>query len=241
MRVGELCALPADAVSRRSGSWWLQIPVGKLRNDRYVPLHPRLVELLHAWQADHDQHGSGLLITNLGGGPLNRCIVGRMVKRVARAAGIGHVHPHQLRHTLATQAINRGMRLEAVAQLLGHRNLRMTLTYARISNQTIAEQFQAAADKVDALYVDPHDGAETAGMRRLRLEHRRMLGNGWCTRPPELDCHFEAICEGCGFFETTVEFLPTLRAQRDHAATHDQPGRHTTYARLVANLEEASS
>jgi site-specific recombinase XerD len=30
------------------------------------------------------------------------------------------VHPHRLRHTLATQAINRGMRLEAIAALLGH-------------------------------------------------------------------------------------------------------------------------
>jgi integrase len=29
---------------------------------------------------------------------------------VATAAGIGRVHPHQMRHTLAAQAINRGMR-----------------------------------------------------------------------------------------------------------------------------------
>ena len=33
------------------------------------------------------------------------------------AAGIGHVTPHRLRHTLATQAINRGMSLEAIAAL----------------------------------------------------------------------------------------------------------------------------
>jgi site-specific recombinase XerD len=40
------------------------------------------------------------------------------------------VHPHRLRHTLATQAINRGMRLEAIAALLGHRKMEMTLIYA---------------------------------------------------------------------------------------------------------------
>ena len=34
MRVGELCALRADALSARSGSWWIKVPVGKLRNDR---------------------------------------------------------------------------------------------------------------------------------------------------------------------------------------------------------------
>jgi site-specific recombinase XerD len=41
--------------------------------------------------------------------------------------------PHALRHTLATQCLNRGMSLEAIAALLGHRSPRMTLIYARIS------------------------------------------------------------------------------------------------------------
>ena len=40
-------------------------------------------------------------------------------RRRGRAA---HIHPHILRHTLATQAINRGMSLEAIAAMLGHRS-----------------------------------------------------------------------------------------------------------------------
>jgi Phage integrase family len=35
-------------------------------------------------------------------------------------------HPHEVRHTLATQAINRGMRPEAIAALLGHRSMEMS-------------------------------------------------------------------------------------------------------------------
>lgn len=35
---------------------------------------------------------------------------------------------------------------------------------------------------------------------KMAREHHRMLGNGYCTRPPELDCAFEAICETCTFF-----------------------------------------
>ena len=46
--------------------------------------------------------------------------------------------PHQLRHTLATQAINRGMRLEAIAALLGHRSMEMTLTLTAITRITPA-------------------------------------------------------------------------------------------------------
>jgi integrase len=237
MRVSELCDLPADAVERRSGAWWLRVPVGKLRNDRYIPLHPRLVELLDEWQRHH--HHPDRLIT-AEGVLLERHRVARMVRRVGRKAGVKGVHPHQLRHTLATQAINRGMRLEAVAELLGHRNLKMTMTYARISNRVVADQFQTVSERVDALYADPDDDQETPAMRRLRLEYRRMLGNGWCTRPKEMDCQFESICEGCGFFHTGVEFLPTLKQQRDHAAAHDQPDRQQLFQQLITGVEEAA-
>ena len=63
-------------------------------------------------------------------GPLDRYVIGRVVARVGRAAGVPGVHPHRLRRTLATQAINRGMRLEAIAALPGHRKMEMTLIYA---------------------------------------------------------------------------------------------------------------
>jgi len=54
-----------------------------------------------------------------------------MLNKIAGEAGIGHVHPHKLRHTLATQAINRGMSIEAIAALLGHRSLDMTAATRR--------------------------------------------------------------------------------------------------------------
>ena len=110
-----------------------------------------------------------------------------MINRAARAAGLPHIHPHQLRHTLATQAINRGMSLEAIAAMLGHRSLDMTLRYAKIANRTVAEEYFAVTDQVDALYGTtaalPAD-AIGPNMAKLRREHHRHLGNGHCTRPP---------------------------------------------------------
>ncbi len=235
IRVSELCDLEADAMFQVESGWWLRVPVGKLHNDRSVPLLPIVVELIQSWSATHNNHGTGLLLTRDGKG-LSRYKVSRILDRVADEAGIGHVHPHQLRHTLATQAINRGMRLEAIAAMLGHRSLRMTMIYARIANRTVADQYQTAMGQVEALYVDP-DLPETPTMRQLRNEHRRMLGNGWCTRPRTMDCTFETVCEGCGFFATTVEFKPTLRRQRDHAAANDQPDREALYDDLLERLD----
>jgi len=222
----------------RGCTHWLRVPVGKLHNDRYVPLHPHLLELLTDWRSRHDDQGTGLLLT-CNGKPLNLGRISRIVTVVAHDAGLGHVHPHQLRHTFATQAVNRGMRIEAIGQMLGHKTLRMTLIYARIANRTVEDEYRAVSDQVDALYAEPDlpgatpDPTETTQMRRLRLEHRRMLGNGWCTRPAKLDCAFESICEGCGFFQTTIAFRPTLQAQHDDAAAKGQDGRAEVFKKLL--------
>jgi integrase len=232
MRVGELCDLAADAVVTMNGTPWLRVPVGKLHNDRYVPLHPNAQRLLADWTATHPPIDDHLL--HHGGRKLDRHHIGRIVKRVGRAAGLAHVHPHQLRHTLATQAINRGMRLEAIATMLGHRSLRMTLTYARIANKTVADEYATASAKIDALYTssDPQ-----ARLHQLANEHRRMLANGWCNRPAATDCVYETICEGCGYYQTGIEFRPTLRAQADHARANQQHERTAIYDQILDTLE----
>ena len=239
MRVGELCDLAADPVVHIGDHHWLHVPLGKLRSDRYVPLHPDLVQLIDTWRADNAEHIARhrrLLADHVSA--VGRHRVARMVHRIAKRAGIGHVHPHQLRHTLATQAINRGMRLEAVAALLGHKNLEMTLVYARIADRTVADEYFAVAAKVDHLYSNrlPAD-AEGPNMRRLRQQHRRMLGNGWCQRPAEMDCHYETICETCTYYATDTTHVPVLIRQRDHAADHHQPGRAKLYQQLLDNTQ----
>jgi len=241
MRVGELCSLEADAVVRIGEAHWLRIPVGKLHNDRYIPLHPQLVTLLEEWSTHPDCGVDGLLLTNEGR-LLSRHSVTRMCNRCARKAGIGHVHPHQLRHTVATQAVNRGMSLEAIAALLGHRSMYMTMQYARIADRTVADEYFSVSEKVEALYNKtplPAD-AEGPNMRRLRKEHHRMLGNGYCTRPIELDCAFETICETCTYFATTVAFRPTLRRQLTDAAKKGQSGRQKLFSELLDGLEGAA-
>jgi hypothetical protein len=137
------------------------------------------------------------------------------------------------------------MTLEALAALLGHRSMRMTLVYARIADRTVADEYFSVSEKVEALYDQPRAlpaDAEGTEMRKLRVEmHRRMLGNGFCARPVGLDCHFESICESCTFFQTTIEFRPTLQAQRDDAADKGQLGRQKVFDGLLARLDQTAS
>jgi integrase len=246
LRKGEFLGLTIDAVVQIGSAFWLRTPVGKMHTDRYVPLHPNVKKLLDDWLANRaGWQASDLMFTDRGR-PIPQSRVDKAVQRAATAAGLGHVHPHQLRHTLATQAVNRGMSLEAIAALLGHKSLEMTMVYARIADRTVAEEYFRVTEKVEALYDGepvalPADD-EGKEMRKLRAEvHRRMLGNGYCARPVELDCHFESICESCTFFITTIEFRPTLQAQRDDAASKGQVGREQIFNGLLERLDQTSA
>lgn len=110
------------------------------------------------------------------------------------------------------------MSLDVLAALLGRKKLAVTMVYVRI-----AGEYFAVTEKVEALYGQPRQiGSDDEGhdMRKLRTEmHRRMLGNGYCARPVEMDCHFEPKRESCSFFVTTIEFRPTLQRQRETPPT----------------------
>ena len=126
-----------------------------------------------------------------------------------------------------------------------HKTLAMTMIYARIADKTVADEYFAVTEKVEALYGQPGQLAsddEGREMRKLRTEmHRRMLGNGYCARPVDMDCHFESICESCSFFVTTIEFRPTLQRQRDDAARKGQIGRQKVFDGLLNRLDTSAS
>lgn len=79
-------------------------------------------------------------------------------------------------------------------------------------------------------------------MAKLRRQaHARMLGNGLCTRPVELDCRMDAACETCSHVATGTEFVPVLLRQRDHAQHHGQPDRAALFEDLIQRAERDPS
>jgi site-specific recombinase XerD len=242
IRVGELAGLQDDAVVRKGDGHRLHIPLGKLHNDRYVPLLPMLVDLIAEYKVVRGRSRSGHLLERDDGRPFDRRTIHRYVDRVAKLADVGHVHPHQLRHTLATQSINRGMSLEAIAALLGHRSMDMTLIYARISDDTVADAYFKVTEAVEAQYYGlsgapvPRAGAPSA---QSANDHNRLLANGHCTRPALLGCAFESVCEQCGFFETGPKFLTILKRQRKHADERGQSDRRQLFDDLIEGVADA--
>ena len=138
------------------------------------------------------------------------------------------------------------MSLEAVAAMLGHKTLRMTLVYARIADRTVSDAYDRVTDQVDALYTKPTglraDGTGSASMTRLGVENdHRKLANGYCNRPAQLDCLFESICENSVHYTTDATFNTVLGAQRDHAAQRDQHSRVDLFQMLLDRNTQAAA
>jgi integrase len=239
MRVGELAGLQDDAVVRKGDGHRLHIPIGKLHNDRFVPLLPMLVDLIAEYRDVRGPSRSGRLLERDDGQPFDRRTVHRYVAAVAKRAGVGHVHPHQLRHTLATQSINRGMSLEAIAALLGHRSMDMTLLYARISDDTVADAYFKVTEAVEAQYYGLSGATPPRATGSSSSDHLRLLANGHCTRPALLGCAFESVCERCGFFETGPQFVTILKRQRKHADERGQSDRSELFGGLIEGVADA--
>ena len=60
-----------------------------------------------------------------------------LIRNVGNKAGVKKCHPHRFRRTCATIALNRGMPIEQVSQMLGHAKIETTTIYARSNEENV--------------------------------------------------------------------------------------------------------
>ena len=63
--------------------------------------------------------------------------VQKMIHLTASRAGVARAFPHKFRRTLATRAIGKGMPIEQVQHLLGHKRIDTTLHYAMVNEANV--------------------------------------------------------------------------------------------------------
>ncbi len=61
------------------------------------------------------------------------------LRKIGKELNFSKVHPHKFRRTLATMAIDKGMPIEQVQQLLGHQSIDTTLQYAMVNQNNVKE------------------------------------------------------------------------------------------------------
>lgn len=61
------------------------------------------------------------------------------LRKMGKLLDIEKVHPHKFRRTLATMAIDKGMPIEQLQQLLGHKQIDTTLQYAMVKQSNVKQ------------------------------------------------------------------------------------------------------
>lgn len=115
---------------------------GKGDKDRVVYFSVRARLMLQEYKRER-KGGTGLFVGSKAPyGPLKPRAIQRIIHAISERAGLaGRVHPHLLRHTFATQALNAGMDVTAIQKLLGHEDIATTQIYAEMHDDVVKHQY----------------------------------------------------------------------------------------------------
>ena len=135
MRVGEMVALNRDDINFNEREC---VVFGKGSKERLVYFDARTKIHLQNYLDSRTDNNSALFVTLRA--PYNRLQIGGVESRLrelGRQLNLPKVHPHKFRRTLATSAIDKGMPIEQVQQLLGHQKIDTTMHYAMVKQQNV--------------------------------------------------------------------------------------------------------
>lgn len=117
-----------DQVSERNGKYILTAQRIKSKEDYYIVLVPKAIEILEKYEWKLPLMTMQQYNTRL--------------KVIAEAAGIKPISSHMARHSFAVNAINKGIPIQVVSKMLGHTKIDTTQLYAKIIDKTIEEAFE---------------------------------------------------------------------------------------------------
>lgn len=134
-RISEACSVNRDDVDFAN----LQLQVlGKGNKIRMVYIDNVTAMMLKRYLNGRNDIDPSLFYAKRTNGRYTPNGIRAMLNRIGERANVPNVHPHRFRRTLATNLIDRGMRIQEVAEILGHANIDTTMGYIHI-NQKNAE------------------------------------------------------------------------------------------------------
>lgn len=147
LRASEVCTLAISEIVDTLRS--IRV-TGKGNKQRLVPLGVPAHDAIDAYakgcrrrlvesnvERGDPKRDAGKLFLSRTGRPLDRVRIWQVVTTYAKKAGIGHVHPHQLRHSFATDLLAGGADLRVVQELLGHASITTTQIYTHVDRSQL--------------------------------------------------------------------------------------------------------
>lgn len=135
VRVGELVNLDRVDIDMQERSC---VVLGKGGKEREVYFDARTKIHLQNYLNTRTDNNSALFVSLLR--PYDRLKISGVeirLRELGKRINIKKIHPHKFRRTMATKAIDKGMPIEQVQVLLGHRKIDTTLQYAMVNQNNV--------------------------------------------------------------------------------------------------------
>lgn len=112
---------------------------GKGDKHRTSYLNAKAELALRNYLASRDDNNPALFVSDRRPhGRMKKEAIEKRVRKLGEASGIGRrMYPHLIRHTTATDGLERGMPIEEVQQILGHVNIGTTMIYAEVCKENV--------------------------------------------------------------------------------------------------------
>jgi integrase/recombinase XerD len=143
LRVSELVGLNISEIYKKD--MFVKVR-GKGNKERLVPIGTPALKAIELYekgyrvhQKIHKNHTDTLFLNHLGGS-LSRISIFKLIKTLAKEAGIKkNISPHTFRHSFATCLVRNGADLRAVQQMLGHESITTTEIYTHLDKKFLKE------------------------------------------------------------------------------------------------------
>jgi site-specific recombinase XerD len=192
IRIGECIHLALDCLrSLGQNQWGLLVPLGKLHTERLVPVDQhvrqmvtRILTLRALAPVSHLAHSASFLLPRSAGPSGLYQNLRQALHQVAGRAGCSApITCHQLRHTFASEMVRLGVSLPALMKMLGHKNLRMTMRYVKVTQVDLQREFHLARQNTIQLHHIPElpvssplsDTSDLPSIRRALAGTRHLL------------------------------------------------------------------
>ena len=137
MRIGEMVLLNKADIDFNEREC---VVFGKGDKERVVYFDARTKIHLRNYINSRTDENPALFVTLRS--PFERIKIGGIetrLRKMGKELEIEKVHPHKFRRTLATMAIDKGMPIEQLQQLLGHKRIDTTLQYAMVKQSNVKQ------------------------------------------------------------------------------------------------------
>lgn len=145
----DMCNLSEEHIHEENGSLWIKIKRQKTSSPCNIPLLDVALQIMEKYKPER----KGSKVFNM----IYLSCMNVNLKKVARLCGIERtVTYHQSRHNFGTLVtLSQGVPLETVSQMMGHKCIKTTQIYAKLTRQKVNEDMKKLSDRIGGKYKLP--------------------------------------------------------------------------------------